>query len=371
MTCSLALRTLRLRDPRYPSALARTLRRLFLLWTDRLTLAIGVAPDQARPSRRSTRFLSPPVTSAGRARRRVRLVGFFSRRWARFALRLVILPVPVTLKRLAAPRCVFIFGMSRSSTLRCFFDVLFWLVARRLLGVLASGVQHHGHVPAVLARGALDRREFGDVVGDPAEDLHPELGVGHLTTAEHDRELHLVALAQEPHDVLHLGGVVVLVDLRPELHVLDDDVRGLALRLSPSLFLLVDVPAVVHDPADGRVGVGRDLHQIELLLAGLRLRFREGADPQLLAFGTDEKDLAGSDAVVDPDLVCSYLVTYSTRGFLPGGRNCSGDELGRTRRWRTRECPPSSDHRDGGHATCGPGAPVCSWGVSFGGRVGT
>ena len=38
----------------------------------------------------------------------------------------------------------------------------------------------------------------------------------------------------------------------------------------------------------------------------------------MLAFGTDEEDLAGSDAVVDPDLVCSYLVTYSTRGFLEG-----------------------------------------------------
>jgi hypothetical protein len=101
----------------------------------------------------------------------------------------------------------------------------------------------------------------------------------------------------------------VLVDLGPELHLLDDDVRGLALRLTPSLFLLVDVPAIVHDPADGRVGVGRDLDQIELLFTGLRLRFRQGADPQLLAVGADEEDLAGSDAVVDPDLVCSYVVT--------------------------------------------------------------
>jgi hypothetical protein len=29
----------------------------------------------------------------------------------------------------------------------------------------------------------------------------------------------------------------------------------------------------------------------------------------LLAVGADEEDLAGSDAVVDPDLVCSYVVT--------------------------------------------------------------
>jgi hypothetical protein len=75
------------------------------------------------------------------------------------------------------------------------------------------------------------------------------------------------------------------------------------------LLLLVDVPAVVHDPADRRVGVGRDLDQIELLLAGPGQRLGQGADPQLLAVGADEEDLAGSDAVVDPDLVCSYVVT--------------------------------------------------------------
>src|SRR3954466_14800662 len=45
MTCSLALRTLRLRVPRYPSAFSRIFRRCFLLWTDRLTLAIVGLPQ--------------------------------------------------------------------------------------------------------------------------------------------------------------------------------------------------------------------------------------------------------------------------------------------------------------------------------------
>ena len=107
---------------------------------------------------------------------------------------------------------------------------------------LLGGVQDHGHVAAVLAWLRLDHRDVTDVFGDPAKDPHAELRVRHLTPAEHDRELDLVALAQEPHHVLHLGDVVVLVDLGPELHLLDDDVRGLALRLSTPLFLLVDVP---------------------------------------------------------------------------------------------------------------------------------
>ena len=68
----------------------------------------------------------------------------------------------------------------------------------------------------------------------------------------------------------------------------------------------------------GRVGVGRDLDQVELLLAGLGQRLGQGPDPELLAVGADEEDLAGSDAVVDPDLVCSYVVTSSSE-FLRGG----------------------------------------------------
>src|SRR5690348_15615782 len=41
MTCSLALRKLRLREPEYPWAASSTARRCFLPWTERLTLAIS------------------------------------------------------------------------------------------------------------------------------------------------------------------------------------------------------------------------------------------------------------------------------------------------------------------------------------------
>src|SRR3954453_24196452 len=134
MTCSLALRTLRLRAPRYPSARSRILQRCFLLRTDRLTLAIVEPPCRTtdertagcqRPRRRSTRALSPPTTSAGRPSDRLRRLDFFSRRCDRFCLRRRIFPVPVTLNRLAAPRWVFIFGIT---LLRCSEVVRDWLV---------------------------------------------------------------------------------------------------------------------------------------------------------------------------------------------------------------------------------------------------
>src|SRR2546423_15043410 len=68
-----------------------------------------------RPRSRSTCCLSPPSSSAGRLRRRVRLLAFFSSRWARNAFRRRIRPEPVTLKRLAAPRWVFILGIGFSA----------------------------------------------------------------------------------------------------------------------------------------------------------------------------------------------------------------------------------------------------------------
>ena len=63
------------------------------------------------PRRRLTARTSAGATSAGRPRRRTRLEDFFSSRWDRLAWRRRSLPVPVTLKRLAAPLSVFCFGI--------------------------------------------------------------------------------------------------------------------------------------------------------------------------------------------------------------------------------------------------------------------
>src|SRR5438874_10722754 len=63
------------------------------------------------PRRRLTCLASLPETSVSRLSRRVRVEGFFSRMWFMKARRRRILPVPVILKRFAAPLSVFIFGI--------------------------------------------------------------------------------------------------------------------------------------------------------------------------------------------------------------------------------------------------------------------
>src|ERR1700722_14186331 len=95
------------------------------------------------------------------------------------------------------------------------------------LGLALPAVRsdHHDHVPAVLLGLSLDEAQFLDVTGEALQQPEPEFGPGLLTSPEHDRHLDLVPLPEEPLDVALLGAVVVRVDLRPELDLLDDRLR--------------------------------------------------------------------------------------------------------------------------------------------------
>ena len=107
-----------------------------------------------------------------------------------------------------------------------------------------------------------------DGLGHLVEDLLPQLRMAHLATPEHDRDLDLVALTEEPDNLPGLGVEVTRADLRPVLHLLDARTGGLAPRLLGPLGRVVLEAVVVHDPADRRVGLGGHLDQVEIQLAG-------------------------------------------------------------------------------------------------------
>src|SRR4051812_11986882 len=221
--------------------------------------------------------------------RRRRLPVFFVNMWLPVALRCSTLPRRVMRKRLAVARCVFIFGI-RSSLFRGGRDLL---LRRR---------DHHHHVPTVLLRRRVDDREPLQVHDETVEDPATELRMRHLAPAEHNRHLHPRSRLEEPLDVPLLGGVVVRVDLRPELDLLDLDPRLLL-----SGFLLTDVPlvlelAVVHDSGHGRSSLRGDLYEIQIELLRAPERILRGHDPDLGAVGSDESDLWRSDPVVDPGI---------------------------------------------------------------------
>ena len=124
--------------------------------------------------------------------------------------------------------------------------------------------------------------------------------VNELPAAEHDGDLDLVLVLEEPHHVALLGGVVVRVDLRAELDLLDGD-RALVLAGLLRLLLLLVAPlAVVHDPADRRTGVRRHLDQVEVRGDRDVLGLGQLHDAPILTVGVDQAHLIRADRVVDP-----------------------------------------------------------------------
>src|SRR6266568_6551322 len=143
-----------------------------------------------------------------------------------------------------------------------------------------------------------------------------------------------------------LGAVVVRVDLRAELDLLDDRLR-LVLTRFPGLDRgLVLELAVVHELADRRPRGGRDLDQIEVGFLCQLERVVDRDDPDLLPHRPHEPDFGRTDALVDAcfgaDVTSLSLI--SAAGASGGGFCRPGPgipSVGRSTEPPTRENPAS------------------------------
>ena len=95
-----------------------------------------------------------------------------------------------------------------------------------------------------------------------------------------------------------LRRVVVWIDLRPHLHLFDFDAHLLLPCLLLANVAFVLELAVVHDAADGRVGLGRHLHQIQVELLGPAHRILDRDDADLCSVGSHQPDLRSPDPLV-------------------------------------------------------------------------
>ena len=130
---------------------------------------------------------------------RFRLVDLLVRMCRRNEWPLLIFPLAVSLNRFAAPRCVFIFGMSNflSRSIqpaapdrgrRCVAS------SARLLFFCASDTgQDDVHLVAHHAGARLRRGNPVQVVHEPLKNAAPEIRMCHLTSTEEDGGFHLVA----------------------------------------------------------------------------------------------------------------------------------------------------------------------------------
>src|SRR6478735_1226075 len=185
------------------------------------------------------------------------------------------------------------------------------------LRLLLGRADHHDHVSAVLLRGRLDEAELGDVLGEALQQAATELGPRLLATAEHDRHLDLVTGLEEPLDVATLGAVVVRVDLRTELDLLDDGV-DLVLARFPCLHggFVLEI-AEVHELGERRLGHGGHLDEVEVRLLSQTERVLDAHDADLLAVGSNQAHFRDPDALVDARLADVVLLS-SMKGVTCG-----------------------------------------------------
>ena len=188
------------------------------------------------------------------------------------------------------------------------------------LRIRLAGCQNHDHLAAFELRFRLDLGDLGRLVANPLEKLHAEMLVRHFAATEAERQLDLVALFEEALDGLHLDLVIVVIDGGAHLDLFDlDDLLVLASLVGLLLGLIFEA-AEIKDLADRRLGIRRDLDEVEACFLGSSQRILNRGDANILAVFTDQLNFTDTtNFAVDTRPILS--------GFLRFERTANGGSL--------------------------------------------
>ena len=127
-----------------------------------------------------------------------------------------------------------------------------------------------------------------------------------LAATEANRNLDLVAVLQEAASVLYLGVQVADVDIRRQANLFDLHDTLILSRFLLALCLLEAEFTVIHQTADRRDCVGRNLDQIHPASSAMR-RLRMCGRSRSGAIDAGQSDFRNSDLTIDPMLaILSY-----------------------------------------------------------------
>lgn len=151
--------------------------------------------------------------------------------------------------------------------------------------------------------------------------LKPNVGVRHLPPAKAQGHFHFHVLAQKINRVADLDAEVMGVNAGTELDFLDGGGVLMFLGLLVLLGLFVAKLAEVHDPADGRHGVGGNLDEIHGALAREVDGVVQRHHAELIAVNADNAHFAGANFPIDPNERDGGITAWrerATQGTLIG-----------------------------------------------------
>lgn len=260
--------------------------------------------------------------------RRRSLAEFFLRRRCPLPLFLnTNLPVPVVENLFFVPEWVFIFGIiffllfgdKAAGVLVVFHCRRFGLSLRRSFFVcvyrfldlflsLRDRSKHKPHVPSFHSWRHVDLAQTLTVLEHLVQNFPAPVKKRHLAAAEKYRDLDPETGKEKVFDCTHFKVVVVQVYLGSHLHFLYYLTLCLLFGVLVALLLLEPVLSVVQDPAYRRIGLSRDLHEVEIPLLGKGKRLGRRNNPYLDPLVVDQKNFLDPDLLVDARLftVFSY-----------------------------------------------------------------
>ena len=152
-----------------------------------------------------------------------------------------------------------------------------------LAGLVGLGRQEDAHVAAFQLGFLVHGTGLGTLGSKVQQQVLADVGVGHLTAAEADGDLHTVAVSQELLGRADFGVEVANVDTGGHADLFDFHHMLVLLGFLFLLGLLKAELAVVHELAHRGNCIGGDLHQVQTGLVGITLSLGSGHNAQLTA----------------------------------------------------------------------------------------
>ena len=157
----------------------------------------------------------------------------------------------------------------------------------------------HGKAAPFHLGGLFNNAVFRNSFFETLQKIVAQMSVGHLTSAESDRHLDLVPRFQETDGLADFGVQIVRIDIQRHSDFLDIDRLLILSRLFVPLGLFKTILAIVHDTADRRLRLRRNLDEIEILFSGDPHRFFQLEYAKLSPVRIDDTDLFVADFLID------------------------------------------------------------------------